>query len=436
MDEVVAREEAIAGLDITIEELYGRAARQERKSVVQLFENQGLRRGVALASPVVAQSFDRLNERGVDDYGRREKRLHLTLLRYASRAAVKLSPFTTLTRTAIGRAMEVPGGCAFVPGDPWRERSTVCLHRELLGQYICLLLRCRQFAESLPVAVNETLSAEGHGRYRFFRPSRWVFNEESSSFRYEDASFVRVRLEGPLVSWLLAELRQGPRTWRHLLAGVQAELGEADSDPVANGLTELIGMGLLNLVAPWDTSAPDLEQRLLDHLDGLRVAELDAFRERLRELTKFLQDYAEAGAKASFLDDAKRTVEGLFQSLVAPASLLPRIEFKAPRNTFEEDVFLLPGPDRPGADEILRFSWDRMRDLLADLDPLVRLANLHSSHHDLLHALAAFGERRWPGVADVDFRNSSPAPSLCSRTGSDTGGRPRTNARPRSIPWS
>ena len=66
VDEVVAREEAIAGLDITIEEaLYGRAARQERKSVVQFFGNQGLRRGVALASPVVAQSFDRLNERGV-----------------------------------------------------------------------------------------------------------------------------------------------------------------------------------------------------------------------------------------------------------------------------------------------------------------------------------------------------------------------------------
>ena len=72
---------------------------------------------------------------------------------------------------------------------------------------------------------------------------------------------------------------------------------------------------------------PDaLEQRLLDHLDGLQGAELDAFRERLRQLTKFLQGYAEAGAKACFLDDAKRKVEGLFQSLAAPARLSPRAE--------------------------------------------------------------------------------------------------------------
>jgi hypothetical protein len=403
VDETIAREEAIAGLDTTIEGLYRRAARQERKSVVQLFENQGLRRGVALASPVVAQNLDRLNERGVDDYGRREKRLHLTLLRYASRAAVKLSPFTTLTRVAIGRATEIPSAFAFVPGDSWRERSTVCLHRELLGQYICLLLRCRRFAESLPVAVNETLSVESDGRYRFFRPSRWVFHEERRSFRYEDASFVRVKIEGPLVSWLLKELRDGPRTWSHLLAGVRDESGEEDSDSLADGLTELMGIGLLNSVTPWDTSAPGLEQRLLDHLDGLPGADLDAFREGLRELTGFLPGYAEAGAPISFLENAKRTVEELFQALVPPANLRCQLAFKAPRNTFEEDVFLLPGPDHPGADEIVRFSWDRMRDLLADLDPLVRLANLHSSHHDLLHGLAAFGDRRWPGVAEVDF---------------------------------
>lgn len=399
---VVTSEEAIVVLDATIEELYRRALREERESVVELFESQGLKRGVALASPLVGQYLDRLGKRRADDYGRREKRLHSTLLRYASRAAVKLSPFTTLTRTAIGRAMEVPDGCAFVPGGPWRERSTVCLHRVLLGQYICLLLRCRRFTESLPVAMNETLSVEGE-RYRFFRPSRWVFDEESRSFRYEEASFVRIKLEGPLVSWLLAELRDGPRTWRHLLAGVQAELGEDDPDLVANGLTELIGTGLLNLVPPWDTSAPDLERRLLDHLDGLQGTELEVFRERLRELTELLQGYAEASSPAAYLDEAKHAVEELFQTLVGPAGLRPGSEFKAPHNTFEEDVFLLPGPDNPGRDEILRSSWDRMRDLIAELDLLARLANLHSSHHDLLHALAAFGHRRWPGMEEVDF---------------------------------
>jgi hypothetical protein len=404
VEAIVSREEVIAELEARLDELYGYAVRQEQKSIVQLSENRSFMRGVTLASPVVGQNIDRLKVREAAGYGRREKRLCLTLLRYASRAALKLSPFATLTRTAIARAAKDTSGFAFVPTGPWQERSTVCLHLDLLQQYFCLLLRCRRFTESLPVAVNETLLAEGDGRYCFFRPSRWVFVTESRSFRYEDASFVRVKLEGPLVSWLLMELRDGPRTWRHLLAGVQAELGDADSEsPLTDSLTELIGIGLLNPMTPWDTSAPDLEERIQKHLDGLPGVELDAFREGLRRLTEFLQHYPKVNAPASFLDDAKHKVEGLFQALITPAALPHRIEFKAPHNTFEEGVFLLPDSDHPGVDEIVRFSWDQMRRVFEDLDPLVRLANLHSSHHDLLHALAAFGDRQWPNAVEVDF---------------------------------
>ncbi len=404
VDPIVAREEAIAALDTTLDELYRCAVRQEQESIIQLSESRSFMRGVTLASPVVGQNVVRLTGREIDSYGRREKKLCLTLLRYASRAALKLSPFATLTRTAIGRAVEDTGGFDFVLDGSWQERSTVCLHRELLHQYTCLLQRCRRFAESLPIAVNETLVPEGDGRYRFFRPNRWVFDDDSRAFRHEEASFVRVKLEGPLLYWLLTELRDGPRTYCHLYAELQAMLDDADPDSLAESLAELLCVGFLNLVVPWDTSAPDLEQQILDHLDGLPdAAELEAFRNGLRKLTEFLHGYADTGSPARFLGDGKRSVEGLFQALATSANLLPQIEFKAPDNTFEEDVFLLPSLNRTSKDEVARIAWDRMQDLIADLDPLARLAHLHSSHHDLLHALAAFGDRRWPGAAEVDF---------------------------------
>lgn len=403
-DAIVAREEAIATLDAAFDESYHHALRLEREHISRLVENRGFMRGVALASPVAAQSSNRLKGSEAESYGRREKRLCLTLLRYASRAALKLSPFATLTRTAIARALEQDDGLAYVQGDSWRERSAVSLHRELLGQCACLLLRNRRFVEGLPVAVNETLSADDGGRFRFFRPGRWVFDETSEAFRYDDASFVRIKLEGSLVPRLLAELRDGPRICRDLLAGLQAELDTAGRETLAQALIDLLGAGFLNPVMPWDAGAPDLEQQILGDLARLpEGSELATFRRQLRELTGLLPDFAAASSPARFLEDSRCRAEGLFQALAVPAALPPHITFKAPDNTFEEDVFLLPGPERAGADEIVRLSRSRMQALLEDLDPLVRFANLHSRQPELLCALAALGDRVWPDAADVPF---------------------------------
>src|SRR4029077_4252354 len=93
----------------TLEDLYRCALRQERASLVQFLGNRAFVRGVALSSPDIAQHLDRLTGREPDGFGRREKNLCLTLLRYASRAALKLSPFSTLTRTGLGRVTDDAG---------------------------------------------------------------------------------------------------------------------------------------------------------------------------------------------------------------------------------------------------------------------------------------------------------------------------------------
>lgn len=396
LEAVVALEGAIESIQGAFEDLYRDALREERQSLVRLLEHPPFLRGVALASPVVAQNLHHLQGVDCKDFGRREKRLSLTLLRYASRAALKLSPFSTLTRAALGTAIETDaggGGFRFAPGGSWREKSTISLHRELLAQCACLLLRSSQFAGRLQVRLNETLTAEGGERYSFFRPGRWEFDEENRAFRHSEASSVKVGLEGPLIAWLITELSEGPQTYRGLLDRARA-LFDAEGEGLADeSLTALLDLEFLSLILPWDFSAPDLERRILDHLDALPAGpELDAFRNRLRELNRFLSGYPETGAPARFLEESQHGVEGLFQALAPPANLPPGTDFKASAYNFEEIVFL---------GEVGSVPRPVMLGLLEDLDPLVRLSNLHSTTHDFLRTLAALGERRWPGSREI-----------------------------------
>jgi hypothetical protein len=399
---IVALEEAAVAVEGGLEESYRRALGQERRDLVRLAGDRAFIRGVALASPVAAQNLDLLEGRAVDDFGRREKRLCLTLLRYSCRAALKLSPFSTLTRTGLGSANGLgPGGLALASGGRWEERSTACLRRELLAQCSILLLRYPKLAGDLPVRLNETVAHEGGGRYSFFRPARWEFDDESRSFRYADASFTRVKLEGPLISWLLAELRDGPQVYRHLLDRARVSLDPEMSDLIEDGVSQLLALGFVHLVPPWDFDAPDLERQILDHLDARPDdSALDACREALREVMHALQNYPGAVSPARFLQELKNRVEQLFHALAPPAGLTPPVEFQAGNSNFEEIVFLRPD-SRNGTREIGLLSRDRLLDLVEELDPLVRLTHLRSSVHDLLHTLAAFIRRRWPGATEV-----------------------------------
>ena len=398
---VVALESAIESAASNLGESYRRELQQERRSLIQLLEHRAFVRGLTLASPIVVQNLGSLLQGRPDDFGRREKRLCLTLLRYASRSP-QAFPFSTFTRTALASVTGAsPGDFALAPGGPWQERSTTCLHRELLAQCASLLLRHRTLAEGLPVMLNETLMTGSDGRYSFFRPGRWEFDDETKAFRYIEASAVRVKLEGALVSWVLDELRDGPRIYRELLSQWQSQFGEESSELIESGATALLGLGFLNLMPCWDFNDPDLKQQILDCLDILPDSvDLAPFRNTFRELIRSLGNYSSTDSPAAFLEEIRERVEELFQALASPAGL-PGIEFTASCFNFEEIVFLQREAPVTGTREIGLLSQDRMCRLLKDLDPLVRLSNLYSSVHDLLHTLAAFGERRWPGEQEV-----------------------------------
>jgi hypothetical protein len=406
-DGVVDLEREIDAAEAGFEELYRRELHREWSILLRLLGHQAFVRGLTLASPEVARNLARLDGKAPGGFGRRERRLMQTLLRYVSRAAVKTSPFSTLTRTGLG--MVKSGGTQgfeLLDAGRWRERATPSLRRELLTQCSFLLLRSRRFTETLEICLNDTLEEKEEGRYFFFRPDHWEFDGESKVFKYCEETFVRVRLEGLLAPWLISELGSGKMACRELRVRLREAFQEEDPELMEEGLADLLGIGFLSFVLPWGSNEPDLERQMLEHLAAWSSdAELGPFVHRLRELVDRLSTFSGSGSPLTEIDECRKGAEELFAAALAWAGLGSGIEFKAGDVPLDEDVFLLPAsePDPKEDGEIAVLSRDQAGTILRDLDPLVRLFNLDNRRYDLFHTFSVLAAQRWPGRTDVGF---------------------------------
>ena len=117
------------------EEAYAGQVERERAALRGFLADPGFLRGVALSSSVLMENLARLSQPSSQGSSRRVRRLEVSLLRYVSRAALKLSPFSTLTRIGLASPAPPPGDHARGRGldlvDParWSEGSTVRLQR-------------------------------------------------------------------------------------------------------------------------------------------------------------------------------------------------------------------------------------------------------------------------------------------------------------------
>src|SRR5690349_2956926 len=386
-----------------LNEIYYSELHREWGSLVHLLEHRDFIRGVTLASPELAQNLHRLRGKELSTFGRKEKKLALTLLRYASRAALKLSPFSSLTRTGVGViASEGAPSFELLSAGRWRERRVARLHRELLAQCICLLLSCPRFTEHLQVGLNDGLKSLGSDRYSFFRPSRWEFDRENKIFVYSEELFVKVKIEGFLVSRLIAELNDGAEAYNRLIQ--RLNLDSESFDTIEQGLAELLDIGFLTFIFPWDSNAPDLELRIQDYLQKLpHDTCVAAFAETVRTLLETIHRYSDTEAPLRHFEECKRTVEHLFRSILPLSTYGLDIEFRTTHSIFTEDVFLFHSSQGEEINEIARLKRDCAENIISNIDPLARLSNLSNSRYDLLHTLATLGHKYWPNKADVDF---------------------------------
>lgn len=393
-EELAVREDELGRWQEEFEDLYLRQQDGERRALAGLLDDPAFLRGVALGSPVLAENLPRLLR------GRREERIETSLLRYASRAALKLSPLSTLTRAALGRVSPSAAGVGLRSSGAWQELSLVRFDRRLVDRISFLVCRHPAVRAGLAVVINETLERIDAGRYRFLRPG----GPDRAG-----PSLLGVRLEGPFVPTLAGELARGPATFGELLLRLRSAFPEESLEALQGRVESLIDAGILRLVPPWASDDLRLEERMLEHLESLRLEDLAPLAGLLRRGLGLLQDYPGAPSSPRFLQEAGHLAGELLRE-AARLGGSPDLPIEPGEHPVQEDVFLRSN----GPPEVVEISRSAAETLLRDLEPLVRLSNLDSRRHDLLLTLAAFARQRWPDREEVgllDFLHA--AQPLC-----------------------
>ncbi|HYR07737.1 MAG TPA: lantibiotic dehydratase, partial [Longimicrobium sp.] len=345
----------------------------------------------------------RLRDR--DGYGHGKKKAENTLLRYVSRAAAKLSPFSTLTPLALASVRaDVAPGVPRLAGSAWRARSLVRIKPYMLKQYGEMLRRYPPLRDTLPVALNNSVTEFAPGQFRFLCPARWRYDERVGKVVYREQSLVKVGLKGPLVARLREVLSAGGVRYRELVSRMEGEFAErGTAHQVAGQIGQLAELGFLHLVLPWSGHEMHLEKRMLRHLRSLPHDDaLAAFTEPLERLVRLEDGYAAADDPGASLREIERLPEALWRAAAPLGGLDPEVVCgRASEHNVHEEVFLLPRDRDAASPFLVSLSRAAAEEALASVAPMVRLASLFDRRHDFHHAMAALAAERWPGQAEV-----------------------------------
>jgi hypothetical protein len=403
VDEVLRLEVAIADWMGEFDDAYRNERNRQRRHLAGFFNRPELLRGMALSSVVLVENLPRLT-RDPDSFGRRERRLEESLLRYLSRTAVKLSPFSSLTRVGLGLVQTSPGTPEFqLLEGGWRERSLVCLRRYLLDLYSEILARHPPFRDGLRVVVNDTVEHLAGEQIRFLRAGYWEYLPDTRELKHQRPALVKVRLAGPVARWLSAEAAER-RTYGQLLAALPPAFPETEPASLRATLDKLLEIGFLCFVWPWANDALHLEKEMLGRLEALPTdAAMTPFIDLLRHLVSLLEGYAGSAAPGEVAAEGQSVVRQILRSVAPLAGMSPDVTLPGNDHYFQEDVFLVTSSPAIPAGEVARLSVERARQILNHVDPLARISNLDNTRHDFLHTLAAFASERWPDQAEVGF---------------------------------
>jgi hypothetical protein len=393
-------EESLATQSKDFEEIFRTESEREIDHLLTLLNEENLRQGLALASPEVLSNVDRLRK-PFASYKHKERRLIQSLLRYVSRSALKLSPFSTLTRLGLGTVVDEASPSPVqlrLAGATQKELRRIKKHVAI--KYFTILRQFPAFRDRLHVQLNPSVEAVGEGRYRFIRPFHWQLNLEAREFRYFNEDQVSANLRGPLIAELL-DLLQNDQPFGDLVQRVSNRLASEPTvvEPVIRKLTEI---GFLLLLFPWPTNDFDPERRLLEFLERLpRDEKLDEFARNFERLL----DLRDASPPVDARPRSYREIDELRLKgfrILTEALGLPDVKEEVNNKQINEDVFLLPGGDYD-QDAVALISRQSAEEALACVRPLVLYSDLNYTRYELLHSLGALAERHWPGRREIGF---------------------------------
>jgi hypothetical protein len=399
-ESVVALEQRLADEWDTLRgEFASEGGRQARYLCRLVLEEKGLLRGLALAGPSMVGDLRRFCKEPGRPVGSKQMKLAISLSRYVSRSALKLSPNSTLTRSALGSVeRETPDSLRLL-GSGWQERSLLRLRRIYVDQWRDLLLCHSAFRASLPIGLNESIQEIESGRFRWLRPGRWKRSVTGTDLHFVQDAFVNTRRENRPFRFAFNLLQAGPLSFldlQHRLTGKT----EHERRVMEAELDQLLDLGFLRFLLPWSEDEAHVELQLLRHLRT--ISQLEEIADFLDRLVELQQGYADAAEPERALPEMANLSAGLTRRLgeLAGLDLNPVEDYR--RGRFYEDVLLVRRTEA-GSEDLVQVSRAAMERTAASTEPLVRLAFLYSHRHDFLHALAELASRQFPHQQTVGF---------------------------------
>ena len=373
---------------------------EEAEALGVLAENPTFRCGLSVASPVAGRECIRLRRKPPDKHGRRERRLTPTLLRYASRAAFKLSPFSTLTSLTLGGLAPVSSPRGFeleLGGSPLR--SLVRLRRHLWDRCLELIHRYPSVRRAARLRINDSVTRLEDGKSCYVRPSGWYVNDERKAVQFREESWVKLDLGAPVFQ-AVASMIARHSTYGELVDALAATLRDDDESTAeqraASQIDQMLDFGWLVFEHPWPTNAGHLEARCLEELRARHGDDpaFQPFLERLQELVEL---------ENSLLGSARpwevgSRIDGLMDRLLQAAGELAGLpsEIEVTRRSTDYDLYQDTWIPSGSQDDPFRLRLDRdlARSLLDDARPLIRYARLFDHRLELMRTLGEWMSRR------------------------------------------
>jgi hypothetical protein len=289
----------------------------------RLFRHRRFRRGLALASPILSRAADAYVDAANEADVRRLRHTEQSLLRYYTRTAFKLSPFSLFTSSTLVRLTDEPPPSRALTARFPRTRGIVRLNRAFVGQLAARLSAHQAIAGYVPVARAGSLTPAGQ-RLRVLRRTIEDTGRQIR-LRVPHEAIVTAPAGAAIESVLECLARHGGVMQRRDLVNALAP----DSVDAAAAVDKLIAFGLLvhRIPLPEDDSTgvtalveflagiPDSDAAAFALAAPLREAllALDALREPLAAADhaarrEILAEMERLGARAFACPDPKHNV--------------------------------------------------------------------------------------------------------------------------------
>src|SRR5215472_4502519 len=364
--------------EIEAKETFASESRQKSAALRRLCQRRHFRIALAQASPALSDDLDRAGNLPTRFSAGQTSRIERSLIRYYTRSAIKLSPFSSFMRTRVVRLSSAWSPLPAMLPQRSALRRSVRINRAIVAHFAQKMAEHPEIRESIPIFLNGAIAQHGD-RLHILRLRRDM--SQASRLRIPIESMARLRYS-PALGRILDYFSSRAIKGVHLAQLVEDFAVEFGSAEAASGfIQKLIDIGLLLRKIPLPQDDSSAVTALADAAATLpmpngRLRAVTAEFDRLRDLELQLENASAAqqpGTLAALADAVQSTHRALDDA---------RAPDWTSRLVSEEVV------DEPAAEMALPERWspalDDMRNFLETYGPLLDVnSSLRASirHH-------------------------------------------------------